>query len=425
MILRTTGAWRLLAGGAAAALLLLGAGLLLPQGGRGADVPKALNEGSAATSGLKALKIGSAAASGFKALKEGSGAASGLKVQLAASNTAISKPASAHPADFVMTGGLSGWGVDASGVWKTVDGGKTWRHPAANIVPADPDAAVMPVPYTFEDKQKGWVLTAYGYHQPTLVFRTSDGGRSWKAARLPASGEWEKGYGGFISFVDDLHGYILKTSDPSLGFMQKSLFRTADGGVSWSRVGEITGSIDSYPTGMVFRNETSGWITSSNHGQEDILTFRTADGGRTWTKQKLPPPPGLKPEGYTNSYPPVFSGQGMENGVLPIEVVNGEERGMVFYTTVDGGASWKAGPLWPEIQQGRFFWLDARTGWSMRQDGVLARTADGGRSWTRVSKAQLFAEGTLIRFASADRGWIAGSGFLWSTSDGGKSWTRL
>ncbi|MBY9079964.1 hypothetical protein KIH86_10220 [Paenibacillus sp. HN-1] len=400
MIIRTTGAWRLLAGGAAAALLLLGAVLIPPPGGMAAEVPMA-------------------------AAAAGTAAASALKVQLAAFNIAVSKPASTHPADFVMTGVASGWGVDASGVWKTEDGGKTWRHPAANIVPPDPDAAVMPAAYTFKDNQQGWVLTAYGDHQPTLIFRTSDGGRSWKAARLPASEEWEKGSGGFISFADGLHGYALKISDPSLGFMEKSLFRTTDGGASWSRVGKITDSIASYPTGMTFRNGTNGWITSSYHGQEYILTFRTGDGGRTWTKQKLPAPPGLKPGGYTNSYPPVFSGQGMKTGVLPIEVVNGEERGMVFYTTADGGASWKAGPFHPEIQQGRFFWLNAREGWSMRQDGVLARTADGGRTWSRVSRAQHFAEGTLIRFASADRGWIAGPGFLWATSDGGKSWTEL
>ncbi|KHL91585.1 hypothetical protein QW71_33745 [Paenibacillus sp. IHB B 3415] len=129
------------------------------------------------------------------------------------------------------------------------------------------------------------------------------------------------------------------------------LYRTADGGKSWSRVGDLTAAISSYPTGMVFRNSQSGWITCSNHGQEFILTFRTRDGGKSWAPEKLVWPPELTGYAYSNSYPPVFSGKDLLLGVLPLKIVRDGRSSMVYYTIEDGGDNWKYGPQMTGVQE--------------------------------------------------------------------------
>jgi photosystem II stability/assembly factor-like uncharacterized protein len=207
--------------------------------------------------------------------------------------------------------------------------------------------------------------------------------------------------------------------------MEKSLYRTTDEGKSWSRVSDITSSIEAYPTGMSFRDTATGWITSSNHGQEYILTFKTVDGGKTWTPEKLANPPALSGTAYSNSYPPLFSGKNRMEGLLPLEIVRNGVRSMVFYTSNDGGGRWRYGPSLDGVQASRTTWLNARTGWALQEGGKLLATVDGGVTWKRVARAELFGKAASIQFATSRNGWISGPGYLWSTSDGGYSWTKL
>jgi photosystem II stability/assembly factor-like uncharacterized protein len=331
------------------------------------------------------------------------------------------------PANFHMTGAKQGWGITLQGIWRTTDGAVSWKHPVSNTVPMPGEEFLISgIAEYFPDSSNGWIISAYGPQKPLFVFHTADQGQSWQAARLPVKADWEQGYsGGFIDFPERQSGYILLNSEPALGFMEKSFYRTTDGGKSWSRVSDITSSIEAYPTGMAFRDADTGWITSSNHGQEHILTFKTVDGGKTWTPEKLANPPALSGIAYSNSYPPIFSGKNRMEGLLPLEIVRNGAHSMVFYTSNNGGRSWRYGPGIDGVQASRTTWLNARTGWALQEGGKLLATVDGGVTWKRIARAELFDRAASIQFATSRNGWIAGPGTLWSTSDGGDSWTRL
>ena len=331
-----------------------------------------------------------------------------------------------YPSNFTMKGVLQGWGTDATGLWLTEDGGISWRHPFSNIVPIPKETRIYEEAYFFLNASNGWVLTSYGTGQPILIFHTSDQGKSWKSVRLPVTEEWERGYsGGFIHFVDKNNGYVLLNSEPALGFMEKSLYRTADGGLNWKRLGNLTRSIEAYPTGMTFQNAQNGWITSSNHGQDYILTFRTSDGGKNWKTEKLKKPPALEAFTYSNSYPPVFSGENSLKGVMPLEIVDDGIRSMVYYRSEDGGNTWVLGQQLQGTEAAKTTWLNAREGWALQEGGNLLSTVNGGASWKVVAKSALFDKVESIQFATSKNGWVTGPGFLQHTVDGGRTWRPL
>lgn len=331
------------------------------------------------------------------------------------------------PASFHMTDAKQGWGITLAGIWRTEDGAASWRHTLSNTVPIPDDAVQLGLlGHHFADDKEAWIISAYGPQQPAVVFHTTDKGASWKAARLPVKEDWERGYSkGYIYFTSERTGYYLRCSEPALGWMGKSLYRTDDGGASWSRVGELTSSVDAYPTGMTFRDAANGWITSSNHGQDYILTFRTADGGKNWNPEHLAAPPALEGYAYSNSYPPVFSGKDNMKGVLPLEIVQDGVKSMVFYTTDNGGESWKYGPELQGVEASRTAWLNARTGWALQEGGSLLTTADGGLSWRKTAKGSVLGKAEAIQFSTPRNGWITGPNMLWGTVDGGRTWSNL
>ncbi|WP_342481004.1 hypothetical protein NST07_02540 [Paenibacillus sp. FSL L8-0340] len=332
-----------------------------------------------------------------------------------------------YPDNFQMTGVKEGWGITLGGVWHTADGALSWKHPLSNTVPMPGnDVQLGKLAHYFTGDNEAWILSAYGPHKPTALFHTLDKGKSWKTIRLPVKKSWEQGYAsGFMHFPDKQGGYILLCSEPALGMMEKSLYRTVDGGTSWSRAGDLTASIAAYPTGITFRDSDNGWITSSNHGQKSILTFRTADGGKSWKPEKLISPSALSGYAYSNSYPPVFSGKDKKDGVLPLEIVLNGVKSMVFYTSNNGGETWKHGPGIQGVEASRTAWLNARSGWALQAGGRLLATGDGGGSWKQVAKGSAFDKATEIQFSTSRTGWISGPEILWSTADGGHTWRNL
>jgi len=88
--------------------------------------------------------------------------------------------------------------------------------------------------------------------------------------------------------------------------------------------------------------------------------------------------------------------------------------------TADGGKTWKLEKLSGAPRS--LFFLDERTGWMVRDDG-LWKSEDGGGVFRRVLKHK----GLLrVHFLDAGRGWAIGAEkVVLETSDGGSSWKPL
>jgi photosystem II stability/assembly factor-like uncharacterized protein len=113
-----------------------------------------------------------------------------------------------------------------------------------------------------------------------LLFRTSDGGASWTLLSQttlgnpplePGIGELPNGNAAeALFFVDEQHGW-LGLSSPG-----QNLFRTDDGGVTWSEVPVL-------PPGLPVLDVS---FSDARHGELTTPegSWTTSDGGETWTQ---------------------------------------------------------------------------------------------------------------------------------------------
>lgn len=76
-----------------------------------------------------------------------------------------------------------------------------------------------------------------------------------------------------LAFIDSIHGLAL-THDEENDEAPTSIYRTANGGANWEKVGSVAGL---GLTSLVFVDENVGYARAKNE------VFRTDDGGRTWS----------------------------------------------------------------------------------------------------------------------------------------------
>jgi photosystem II stability/assembly factor-like uncharacterized protein len=177
-----------------------------------------------------------------------------------------------------------GWICGAQGhkayLLDTADGGATWRR----IVPVAAGVRLYDFKQIwFADERHGWaaaekVITNHDSMTilPTLV-RTADGGLTWREVKAPGGGR-----------IDATH---LEFRGSSLGWAagRTGVWRTVDGGVTW----KLSRLWKRWMTGLVcFFDATHGWVLASgNGGPVDSFMekfFSTSDGGRTWQPVDLP-----------------------------------------------------------------------------------------------------------------------------------------
>lgn len=321
-----------------------------------------------------------------------------------------------------MVNEITGWILKDNKLLRTVDGGNSWKD-------------VSPCSFDINDKYSmgkcfyndntAWI--SLGSNGKLAVYNTTDGGSHWDKTLLPTTENWEYPGGQSISFINLMDGYILVDSDPALGTMYKAIYKTNDGGKSWKRISNISENIASYPTGMKFKNMEEGWITSSNHGQDYILTFRTNDYGINWSKENIQIPSIYKDGYYTNSYPPTFFDKDTENGVIPIEYVSSTaERFIIPYVTTDGGNTWSITNDLSTYIFDCYDFLDEKQWWAIdKKDNKLYKTNDSGKTWEEISQSESFKNIESINFVTEKVGWAMGNNIFIKTIDGGKTWSNL
>lgn len=239
-----------------------------------------------------------------------------------------------------------------------------------------------------------------------------------------------------ISFADPLRGWY--------GTGKGDLFRTTDGGATWTKVASKPGT---FIRALGFVDGNTGFIgnigTDYYPGVTDTTPlYRTDDGGVTWTPADLG---GKTIVGVCAI--DVLKVQRIYQGKLEPRIVVhaagrvGGPAGLLRST--DGGKSWSVTDLTAQagmILDIKFF--DEQTGLIFASsgrdpattEGLILRTVDGGRNWTQVYKSGRAAE--LIwkaSFVSARVGYATVQSYdsaraqqlIVKTVDGGKIWTEL
>ena len=329
----------------------------------------------------------------------------------------------------------AGWAVDAEGwngsvakgaaqsVVRTIDGGLHWK----DVTPPDPPGhKIARGAYGFRVNWTSSLVasvaavedtTVYPSSPPTWLFRTADGGRTWRAARAPVAGPFQ--------FINARDGWMLASGLPGMGSAEAEIYRSTNGGETWNKLAS-TRFVGLGPQ-IAFLNATTGWIIPGSIDKPEwIYLSVTYDGGHTWQEQKLPLPPQTKPQ-FANVLPLRFFTE--RDGVLPVSIHNDSQSGIVLFLTYDGGASWKhtaVAPVKSFLDPTAF--ADVDHGW-LTSDDVLCVTADGGRQWTKIQPGPPFVSVDQFDFISPKIGWAAGwagnPAFLLKTVDGGHTWANL
>ncbi len=181
-------------------------------------------------------------------------------------------------------------GVNNGGVWKTDDFGRTWEP----IFDDAPTGSVGDVAVSPSHPEVIYVGTGEGLHRPDLavgdgIFKSTDGGESWRHIGLPDVQQ----VGRIIVHPTDPDiVFVAGLGHPYGPNEERGVFRSTDGGDRWERVlfidqntGAIQVEFDPTNPDIIFADmwdhREGPWENASFSGPNSGL-FKSTDGGTTW-----------------------------------------------------------------------------------------------------------------------------------------------
>jgi photosystem II stability/assembly factor-like uncharacterized protein len=294
------------------------------------------------------------------------------------------------------------WSGTNGGLFKSTDGGTTWRK----LEPAKPEATVQ-INIGVAPSNPSRIYAAVALVRGTALFRSDDAGATW--VRLPDTRPAGRIGGG------DLPRLSVHPSDPDTVFVASTVsWKSTDGGRTFR-------AFKGAPGGDDYQNI---WINPTN---PDILLYAsdqgaviTVNGGESWSSWYNQPTAQLYHVAADNAFPyRVYSGQ-QESGSAGVSS-RGDDGRITFRdwrpVGVDEYGYAAPDPLDPDIVyggRGVTRW-DRRTGQVQTVGPRISRTGD----WRTVRTQP-------VLFSPVDpRTLYFAANTLWKTRNGGTSWTQI
>ncbi len=325
----------------------------------------------AVTAGWTASGVDPDLLAGMKARSIGP---AGMSGRVAAVDAVVSDP------EIIYVGAATG------GVWKSENGGLTWKP----VFDDQTVAAIGAVAINQSSPDIVWVGTGEGNPRNSAsvgngVYRTLDGGRTWSHLGL------EK--------TERIHRIVLHPADPdtawvaALGRMwgenkERGVFKTTDGGRTWRQVlyvDERTGAADlvADPTNpkklLAAMWDYRRWPWSFRSGGPGSGLHVSLDGGETWTRRT--PEDGL-PEGELGRMGIAIS---RSHPSIVYALIESEKEHAV-YVSRDGGKKWSKAGSDDDAGNRPFYYADLRVDpeWPDRVYSLWSLVSvsdDGGKSF--------------------------------------------
>ncbi|MBS0419997.1 MAG: glycosyl hydrolase [Proteobacteria bacterium] len=320
------------------------------------------------------------------------------------------------------------FGAVAGGVWQTTDGGGTWK-PLTDDTPISSVGAIAVAPSnhdiiyvgTGEAAPRGDITYGDG------VYKSTDGGKTWNHVGL----EDTRQIGALIVDPDNPDIVLVAALGHAFGpNADRGLFRTTDGGKSWTKVlyrdpqtGAIDVSFDPHNSKIVYaalwQARRQPWNFSSGGAGSGL--YRSADGGLTWKQ---------------------LSGNGLPAGILGrIHVsVSGADSKRVYamieaaegglFRSDDGGGHWQRINDDGRLSQRAWYFStiladpkDVDTVYA--ENTGLFRSTDGGKSFELLPARHGDHHGIWIDPTNTERIIEASDGGASISFDKGKSWSTV
>jgi len=280
-------------------------------------------------------------------------------------------------------------GATGGGVWKTVDGGVTWRSVtdgqihsssvgAVGVAPSSPDVVYAG---TGEADIRGNIIQGDG------VYKTSDGGKTWTHVGLAET--------------QNISRIRVHPTNPDVVFVaafghhaapnpERGVFRSKDGGKTWEKVlyrdaktGVIDLVIDPNNPQVIYaalwEAYRNAWEMSSGGPGSGI--FKSSDGGDHWAE--ISRNAGL-PKGILGKIGLSVSGADSSRLYAQIEAEDGG-----FFLSDDAGATWKKVNERRDLRQRAFYYTRVYAD-PTAKDTVYElnvnfhKSTDAGKTWTLI-----------------------------------------
>jgi photosystem II stability/assembly factor-like uncharacterized protein/outer membrane murein-binding lipoprotein Lpp len=293
------------------------------------------------------------------------------------------------------------FGAVNGGVWKTTNGGQSWRNVSDfRVQGSAPEiSSVGAIAAAPSDPNVLWVGTGESGLREDLtygtgVYRSTDGGETWRHLGLDDT--------------QQIGAIRVHPANPDVAYVaaighafgpnrERGVYRTTDGGKSWSKVlfvDDSTGAIDLAmdPTNprilfaAMWRVQRFPWGMQSGGGKSGL--WKSTDGGDTWTDVSASP--GL-PNTALGRIGVAISPANPRRVYASVEAPDsaGAPRGGIFRSD-DAGATWQR-VSGDQRWQVRAWYYSTVTADPQDENTVYVnnlgtwRSVDGGRTWARLS----------------------------------------
>ena len=319
------------------------------------------------------------------------------------------------------------FGATAGGVWKSTDGANTWTP----LFDKEKVSAIGSVAVATSDPNILYVGTGEAIRgnisHGNGIYKSVDGGKTWQNVGLRDSRAIGKV---IINPKNSDVVFVAAFGHPYGPNAERGVFRTIDGGKTWEKVlykDDMSGAIDvafdprnpNILFASMWQAQRMPWGFSD--GGPGSGLYRSVDGGTTWKELQEHGLP-KKPYGRIG----VAVAANSDRVYAMIE----EHDGGGLYRSDDAGETWQLVNNNRYLSQRAWYYMhviadpqDANTVYVLNVDAH--RSTDGGHTFNNLRVPHGDNHGLWVDPKNTRRLIVANDGGVTLSMDGGKSWTRL
>ncbi|MGC2195675.1 MAG: hypothetical protein WA628_13435 [Terriglobales bacterium] len=318
------------------------------------------------------------------------------------------------------------FGGTGGGVWKSTDGALTWT----SVFDKEGSSSIGSLAVSVSEPNILYVGTGEACLRGNIaegdgVYKTLDGGKTWKNVGLHDSRAIGKV---IVNPSNPDIAFVAALGHPYGPNPERGIFRTLDGGKTWEKVlykDENTGGVD-----IAFDPRNSNILFASlwqvrrvpwnfSSGGPGSGLYRSHDGGTTWKR--------LEEKGLPKGPYGRIGVSVAANSDRVYALIEAAEGGL--YRSDDGGDTWQLVNGSHSLIQRPWYYMhiiadpeDADTVYVMDVDAY--RSTDGGRSFNKFKLPHGDNHGLWIDPKNTKRMIAANDGGVTVSMDGGKTWSR-